>query len=88
MGWNEMELINICWNYLERILFGGTWNGTGTERVPIKNQVERNGTSSSSELGGTERNEFQKNRNGVQHCLLPFQCCLIRKNQTSSVTLN
>ena len=60
MGWNEMELINICWNYLERILFGGTWNGTGTERVPIKNIVERNGTSSSSWLGGTERNEFQK----------------------------
>ena len=50
-----MELINICWNYLERILFGGTWNGTGTERVPIKNRVERNGTSSSSGLGGTER---------------------------------
>ena len=67
MGWNEMELINICWNYLERILFGGTWNGTGTERVPIKNRVERNGTSSSSGLGGTERNEFQKNWNGVQH---------------------
>ena len=67
MGWNEMELINICWNYLERILFGGTWNGTGTERVPIKNRVERNGTSSSSGFGGTERNEFQKNWNGVQH---------------------
>ena len=62
-----MEQINIYWNYLERILYGGTWNGTGTERVPIKNHVEQNGTSSSSELGGTERNEFQKNRNGVQH---------------------
>ena len=62
-----MELINILWNYLERILFGGTWNGTGTERVPIKNRVERNGTSSSSGLGGTERNEFHKNWNGVQH---------------------
>ena len=54
MGWNEMELINICWNYLERILFGGTWNGTGTERVPIKNRVERNGTS--SRKNGTEYN--------------------------------
>ena len=54
MGWNEMELINICWNYLERILFGGTWNGTGMERVPIKNRVERNGTS--SRKIGTEYN--------------------------------
>ena len=68
MSCNEMERIIIYWNYLERFSFGGTWNGIGTERVPIKNQVERNGTSSSSELGGTERNEFQKNRNGVQHC--------------------
>ena len=37
MSWNEMEQINIYWNYLERILFGGKWNGTGTEQVPIKN---------------------------------------------------
>ena len=37
MSWNEMEQINIYWNYLERTLFGGKWNGTGTKRVPIKN---------------------------------------------------
>ena len=64
MGWNEMELINICWNYLERILFGGTWNGTGTERVPVADFgtrtelsfifVERNGTERSSENFGTD----------------------------------
>ena len=73
-----MELINILWNYLEQILFGGTWNGTGTERVPIKNRVERNGTSSSSGLGGTERNEFHKNWNGVQHCI--YSCYLVTIN--------
>ena len=37
-----MEQIKIYWNYLERILFGGTWNGTGTERVPKK--LERSTT--------------------------------------------
>ena len=55
MGWNEMELINICWNYLERILFGGKWNGTGTERVPINNMVERNEFQFRVGWNGTER---------------------------------
>ena len=31
------------WN---KMCFWGTWNGTGTERVPVKILVERNGTSS------------------------------------------
>ena len=78
MGWNEMELINICWNYLERILFGGTWNGTGTERVPIKNRVERNEfqfrvgrNGTSSRKIGMEYNTVESNMGHMMWSLRP-----------------
>ena len=73
MGWNEMELINICWNYLEQILFGGTWNRTGTERVPIKNRVERNEFQFRVGWNGTERVPEKLERSTTLRVTIPQQ---------------
>ena len=86
-----MERIIIYWNYLELFFFGGTWNGIGTEWVPIKNQVERIGMSSSSELDGMERNKFQKKleRSTTKSAFIPVLSHQEKSNGAdSSVTLN
>ena len=77
MGWNQIELINFCWNYLEQTLFGGTWNRTGRERAPIKNRVERNnkfqfrvgwnGTERVPVQGWVERNGTSSKKIGTEY---------------------